>query len=64
MPGPLQELVGYFVHKPNLGSINGMHPMDFIKNPSARALFTEFLPEAAQPHVKTFREESLRKNAA
>ena len=64
MPDKLQELVGYFVHKPNLGSINGMHPLDFVKNPSEPALFTEFLPDAAKPFVKEFRNQSLTKNAA
>lgn len=64
MPPRLQELVGYFVHKPNLGSINGMHPLDYVKNPEARALFTEFLPDAAKPFVKAFRDQSLSKEAA
>ena len=64
MPDKLQELVGYFVHKPNLGSINGMHPMDFIKKPAEPALFTEFLPDAAKPVVKAFRDQSLSKEAA
>jgi hypothetical protein len=64
MPDKLQELVGYFVHKPNLGSINGMHPMDFIKKSAEPALFTEFLPDAAKPVVKAFRDQSLSKEAA
>lgn len=64
MPPRLQELVGYFVHKPNLGSINGMHPLDFVNNPTGRALFTEFLPDAAKPFVKAFRDQSLSKAAA
>ncbi|OYW53108.1 MAG: hypothetical protein B7Y80_17715 [Hyphomicrobium sp. 32-62-53] len=64
MPDKLQELVGYFVHKPNLGSINGVHPLEFVKNPAKLKLFTEFLPEAVKPFVKEFRDQSLTKNAA
>ena len=64
MPDKLQELIGYFVHKPNLGSINGMHPLDFVKKPAEPALFTEFLPDAAKPVVKAFRDQSLAKEAA
>ena len=63
MPTKLQELVGYFVHKPNLGSINGMHPLDFVNKPSGGALFTEFLPDAAKPVVKAFRDQSVSKAA-
>lgn len=58
MPAKLQELCGYFVHKPNLGSVNGIDPLQFIKNPAKPALFTEFLPEAVKPHVKAFRENT------
>lgn len=64
MPPKLQELIGYFVHKPNLGSINGVHPLEFLRSPDGQSLFTEFLPDAAKPFVKAFRDQSLTKNAA
>lgn len=64
MPAKLQELIGYFVHKPNLGSINGRHPLDFVTDPTNSKLFTEFLPEAAKPFVREFRNGSLSKAAA
>lgn len=64
MPQALQELVGYFVHKPNLGSVNGVHPLDFIRDPNNTGLFTEFLPDAAKPHVKAYREMAQAKEAA
>lgn len=64
MPEKLQELVGYFVHKPNLGSINGRDPLDFVTDPSHPKLFTEFLPDAAKPYVRAFRTKALSKAAA
>ena len=64
MPANLQELIGYFVHKPNLGSINGRHPLDFVTDPANPKLFTEFLPDAAKPFVRAFRDQSASKAAA
>lgn len=64
MPARLQELVGYFVHKPNLGSVNGLHPMTFVKGGGSDAVFTEFLPDAIKPELKAFRDNAAKKQAA
>lgn len=65
MPLLLQELLGYFVHKPNLGSINGLDPMSFIQKGEKGGLFTEFLLDEIKPHLKTYRASvTEQKNAA
>lgn len=63
MPAKLQELVGYFVHKPNLGSVNGMHPKEFMEK-SGRQEFKEFLPDEIVPLLKEHREKFVKSKAA
>ncbi len=63
MPERLQELLGYFVHQPNLGSVDGRHPMQFLKGDKTE-IFTEHLPEQVKPMVKAYRESMLKKDAA
>lgn len=63
MPERLQRLLGYFVHEPNLGSVNGIDPYDYaIKNDRHRP-FTEFVPEFVKPLLKEYREQ-IEKEAA
>ncbi|MGB9154792.1 MAG: phytanoyl-CoA dioxygenase family protein [Alphaproteobacteria bacterium] len=44
-PIKLQKLVGYFVHEPNLGVIEGRDPIEFLHNENLdNRRFTEFIP--------------------
>ncbi|WP_053006627.1 phytanoyl-CoA dioxygenase family protein [Chromobacterium subtsugae] len=46
LPERLQRLLGYFVHAPNLGSVDGRDPIELLRGPAqGQARFTEFLPE-------------------
>lgn len=56
MPENLQKLLGYFVHKPNLGSVDGIDPHEYILNNVEKKIFTEFIPDAVQPLLKEYRE--------
>lgn len=54
----LQELLGYFVHKPNLGSVNGRDPIEMLKHSNSNnSIFTEFLPDEVKPIIKEFRDK-------
>lgn len=64
MPPLLQEMLGYFVHKPNLGSVNGLDPMSFVQKGENSGLFTEFLPEEVRPHVKAYRDSFVEQKGA
>lgn len=56
MPERLKRLLGYFVHEPNLGSVNGIDPYDFIFNKGEKE-FKEFLPDAVKPLLKEYTEK-------
>ncbi|MEO2216855.1 phytanoyl-CoA dioxygenase family protein [Chromobacterium vaccinii] len=46
LPERLQRLLGYFVHAPNLGSVDGRDPIELLRGPvPGESRFTEFLPE-------------------
>lgn len=62
MPERLQRLLGYFVHEPNLGSVNGIDPYDYFIKGMRDAPFTEFVPEVVKPLLQQYRE-SLDKAA-
>ncbi|MEO4027796.1 phytanoyl-CoA dioxygenase family protein [Chromobacterium vaccinii] len=50
LPERLQRLLGYFVHAPNLGCVDGQDPVALLREPPADPpRFTEFLPEEAKP---------------
>jgi ectoine hydroxylase-related dioxygenase (phytanoyl-CoA dioxygenase family) len=50
LPERLQRLLGYFVHKPNLGQIEGRDPIELLQNKNiVNAGFEEFLPDELQP---------------
>jgi ectoine hydroxylase-related dioxygenase (phytanoyl-CoA dioxygenase family) len=63
MPERLQRLLGYFVHQPNLGSVNGIDPYDFAIRDKRDEKFTEFIPEIVQPLIKQYRKELQGKAA-
>ena len=50
LPERLQRLLGYFVHEPNLGQIEGRDPIELLQGKNiVNAGFEEFLPEELQP---------------
>jgi hypothetical protein len=61
MPERLQRLLGYFVHEPNLGSVDGIDPYDYAILGKKEKEFTEFIPKVFEPiledHVK--RQKSM-----
>jgi ectoine hydroxylase-related dioxygenase (phytanoyl-CoA dioxygenase family) len=63
MPEKLQKLLGYFVHEPNLGSVNGIDPYDYIIKNDKDKLFTEFVPQVVKPLLEEYRK-SFQKKAA
>lgn len=50
LPERLQKLLGYFVHMPNLGQVEGRDPVELLRGESVvNAGFEEFLPAELQP---------------
>ena len=50
LPERLQRLLGYFVHEPNLGSLEGQDPIRLLTGELAiNGHFREFLPEEVRP---------------
>lgn len=63
LPERLQRLLGYFVHAPNLGQVEGRDPIELLRGMEVTNKgFEEFLPDEVQPLLAEHRE-SL-KNAA
>jgi len=57
MPERLQRLLGYFVHSPNLGSVEGRDPIELLQgNNLSHAQFEEFIPENAQEILRQYKE--------
>lgn len=56
----LQRLLGYFVHKPNLGSVDGRDPIELLQDIKNNQVFTEYIPEEVQPMIKEFREQQIK----
>lgn len=54
MPERLRHLLGYFVHQPNLGSVNGIDPYDYFLNGKNENQFTEFIPEMFKPLLEEY----------
>lgn len=63
MPERLKRLLGYFVHQPNLGSVEGIDPYDYALNNKRHEEFVEFVPDAVKPLLKEYREKQLEKRA-
>ena len=57
LPERLQRLLGYFVHKPNLGSVEGQDPITLlqVRNDAGEKIFTEFLPDEVKPLLQEYR---------
>jgi len=50
LPERLQRLLGYFVHEPNLGQLEGRDPIELLQGKTiVNAGFKEFLPAELQP---------------
>jgi len=50
LPERLQRVIGYFVHEPNLGSVEGQDPIGLLTGDLAvNGHFREFLPEEVRP---------------
>jgi len=50
LPEKLQRVLGYFVHEPNLGSVEGQDPIGILTgNLEVNGHFKEFLPEEVRP---------------
>ena len=61
MPSDLQRLLGYFVHEPNLGSVNGMDPVHYV-NGDVDQPFTEYIPESVKSAIEQYRQDQLDDN--
>ena len=57
MPERLKRLLGYFVHEPNLGSVDGIDPYDYTLKGITKDKFTEFVPNFAKPLLEEYREK-------
>ena len=55
----LQRLIGYFVHKPNLGCVEGHDPLCRLRGGCQQEEpFEEFLPDAVKPIIAAYRREA------
>lgn len=60
LPEELQRLLGYFVHEPNLGCVEGQDPIRMLKEGRAGASpFKEFIPKEVQPLLEEHRAKML-----
>jgi ectoine hydroxylase-related dioxygenase (phytanoyl-CoA dioxygenase family) len=58
-PKRLQRLIGYFVHEPNLGCVEGQDPMRLLTGDLVvNGEFREFMPEAIKPVLAQHRQGS------
>jgi len=56
LPERLQRLLGYFVHEPNLGSLEGQDPIRLLTGELAvNGHFQEFLPAEVKPMLAEYR---------
>ena len=61
-PERLQRLLGYFVHEPNLGSVEGRDPIEVISSEQVSPqIFEEFLLEETKSLIKAYREAEQEK---
>lgn len=56
MPKHLQRLLGYFVHHPNLGSVNGMDPIHYV-NGDVDQPFTEYIQDSIKHVIDQYRQD-------
>jgi hypothetical protein len=58
LPERLQRLLGYFVHMPNLGCVEGQNPIRLLKNEDIESIgFEAFLPEEVKPLLQEHRKK-------
>jgi ectoine hydroxylase-related dioxygenase (phytanoyl-CoA dioxygenase family) len=58
-PKRLQRLLGYFVHEPNLGCVEGQDPIRLVEGAHiANGRFEEFMPAEIQPVLEEHRKNS------
>ncbi len=62
MPERLKRLLGYFVHEPNLGSVEGIDPYQYALEDKRNGEFDEFVPEIVKPLLKEHRENQSQKH--
>ena len=56
LPEPLQRLIGYGVHKPNLGCVEGQDPIRLLRGENLTGKpFEEFLPDDVKPILAAYR---------
>jgi ectoine hydroxylase-related dioxygenase (phytanoyl-CoA dioxygenase family) len=60
LPEELQRLLGYFVHEPNLGCVDGQDPIRMLKERRlTSAPFKEFIPKEVQPILEEHRAKMI-----
>ena len=65
LPVKLQELLGYAIHRPNLGFVDGLDPKTTLRSDSDEfSGFEDFLPERYLPALEQYREQQLRQQGA
>ena len=65
LPDELQRLLGYFVHEPNLGCVEGEDPIRLLKDERfAPSAFREFIPKEVQPMLEEHRTRMLAASRA
>ena len=58
LPERLQRLLGYFVHQPNLGQVEGRDPINLLQDKNiVDSGFEEFLPEAVKELLRDYKKQ-------
>lgn len=61
LPERLQKLIGYFVHEPNLGCLEGQDPIRVLQGKELVGnRFEEFLPEEAKAWLAEYKKETAK----
>lgn len=60
MPEALQRLIGYNVHRPNMGMANGTDPIEVLKNQAnnQRVQFKDFMPPEAEKLLEEYHRDT------
>lgn len=62
-PERLQRLVGYFVHKPNLGALEGRDPIELLQAAGLQSRFQEYIPSEVDALIGEYRQQELARVA-
>ena len=54
LPEPLQRLMGYFVHLPNLGMVDGEDPIHCLNGGAPKTGFRDFMPDHIQKALEQY----------